>query len=186
MLAKNKILFTTGVVLILCGASLFTYNQFRTPDYLAYSESDFSDIKQLEEKKIKEKPIVTSKKKKIQKKESVTLKDTIKTIPIKEEIIEHKAIDLPDIKKTNVVESENKLDNIKHYYIISGVFSSEENAKIHVENLKQEGYLKALIIGKVNGLYNVSFDEYPTHEKAESILNEIKEKFQSSAWILYI
>lgn len=187
MVIKNKIFFVLGIVLILSGIGIFTFNQLRTPDYLALSETDFVNIeieKKKEPKKVEEKKVGKEKKLKersTQKKETKKIEVEIK--PTKESIIEKTPVKVKEEKTVNETPSGEKL---KRFYIISGVFSVEENANIHVDNLKKEGYNNALVIGKVNGLYNVSFGSYNSREDAEKDLSEIKEKFQSSAWILYI
>ena len=190
MFVKNKILFISGIILMLSGIAILTYNQLREPDYLAYSISDFEDtpIEDDSEKinnpiEVKEKK---SKKKKVRKevKEKVIpVIDTIIEIP---EEIKEVVIEVPPIIEVKQEKIKGEPAKKEQFYIISGVFSVEENATIHVNSLKKEGYNNALVIGKVNDLFNVSFGIYSTREDAQKDLNEIKEKFQPSAWILYI
>lgn len=181
MIIKNKILFIIGLILILSSIGLFTYNQLRTPDYLSYTEEDFKDSK-VESKKEEKKntpPVIETKAEPIK---EILPKPESK---ITEEVIEEEVVE-PIVEETKTSESIIAVEKTKHYYIISGVYSVESNAEIHVDNLKKEGYKNALVIGKVNNLFNVSFGTYSSQNEAETNLNEIKEKFQSSAWILYI
>ena len=187
MLIKNKIFFILGIILILSGISLITYNQLRTPDYLSYSESDFTE--QLPSKKRIE---VEADESEIIIEEIIEPVQTVKPDIEEPIVIEEKVEEViiaPEVeteKAEKVKTNEAPIKKTQKFYIISGVFSVEEYAKIHVENLKKEGYNDALIIGKVNGLFNVSFGKYTTRDEADKILNEIKETFQASAWILYI
>lgn len=184
MPVKNKTILIISILLILSGVSLLGYVNFKTPDYLSYNESDFSE----------EEP---SKKKKEKKESKKEIPKPIKVIS--KETENSKETDLPKVEeKTIKKEAETKLSKPKKeekqvneiktqsYYIISGCFSTNENAETHVEQLKKDGFSNAIVIGKVNDLFNVSFGKYNSRESAEKDLEKIKEKFQSSAWILYI
>ena len=73
-------------------------------------------------------------------------------------------------------------DDSLSYFIVSGVFSDENNAQRKVESLKSSGY-KALIVGKNNaGLYVVAFEGFSNIKDAKSKLEEITE-VQKDAWI---
>jgi cell division protein FtsN len=108
----------------------------------------------------------------------------------KEETIKEKPVALEEENKT--VENSKQFHNLTQevatgkYYIISGSFSSEENANIHAKNLQTMGYKNAKMLGKVKSLYKVSIDEFDTREEADVKLRELKEKEQPTAWILYL
>ena len=194
MYIKHKIVFIVGVLLILGGITLFAYTELRTTDYIALAEKHLASSNHQESL---EKPITKINKKKSKKKKDKRQKEVVQqttdTTKVKEKSstqpeaktkfpIPEKA---ENVSKKEVKPEENTLKTEK-YYIISGCFSSEENAKSHAKNLKNEGFNDAFVIGKVNDLYNVSFGTYKTRDEADKNLNEIREKFQSSAWILYI
>jgi len=69
-----------------------------------------------------------------------------------------------------------------HYFIISGAFSSEENAQKKVTQLSNDGH-KAIIVGKNKaGLFMVAYDGYQDMQSAKDALIEIRNT-QKSAWI---
>jgi len=91
-------------------------------------------------------------------------------------------------KEEPVVEKEepNPPSSGKLYHIIGGAFSSEDNAKVFVDDLKSKGYPKATLLGRRNGLYTVSFGGYSTKDGAKAQLKLIKAKDDNDGgWILY-
>ncbi len=78
-------------------------------------------------------------------------------------------------------ESAVSTDDL-HYFIISGAFSSEENAQKKVVQLSNAGH-NAIIVGKNKaGLYMVAYDGYQDIQSAKTALKEIRNT-QKSAWI---
>jgi len=80
-----------------------------------------------------------------------------------------------------VISSSDKL-----YHIIGGSFSKESNALNLVENLNQKGFSNALIIGKRNEMYTVSYGGYISKEEAKKKADEIvKSGENEGVWILF-
>ena len=69
-------------------------------------------------------------------------------------------------------------------HIIAGAFQLEKNAIKKVNELKSNGF-DAKILGKNNwGLTQVSVGSYTTKEEAKEVIEHIREKASSDAWIL--
>ena len=78
------------------------------------------------------------------------------------------------------------LPTSKLYHIIGGSFSKESNAINLVGTLNQKGYSKALIIGKRNEMFTVSYGGYSSKKeakiKADKIINSGENE---GVWILF-
>ncbi len=70
----------------------------------------------------------------------------------------------------------------KRYYIVAGVFSSEQNAKKLVKELKKKGY-NSENFGMIGSLYAVSYDVATSKEDADKLLARIKKDFDPKAWV---
>jgi nucleoid DNA-binding protein len=83
------------------------------------------------------------------------------------------------------VSVEKKPASGKRFYIVAGVFSSEQNAKKLVKELKLKGY-NSENFGKIGSLYAVSYDVLSSKEEADKILSKIKKAYDPKAWIKVI
>jgi len=95
----------------------------------------------------------------------------------------------PSIKINDVIEPPVpavSLPTSKLYHIIGGSFSKESNAINLVGTLNQKGYSKALIIGKRNEMFTVSYGGYSSKKeakiKADKIINSGENE---GVWILF-
>ena len=95
----------------------------------------------------------------------------------------------PSIKMNDVIEPPVpavSLPTSKLYHIIGGSFSKESNAINLVGTLNQKGYSKALIIGKRNEMFTVSYGGYSSKKeakiKADKIINSGENE---GVWILF-
>jgi cell division protein FtsN len=169
LLKKNKILLVVGSVLILAGASIILYSYLSPINYFILDDA-LATTEQPSKKTI---PTSTQNIEEIEEKEAIKEETPV--------VIEEKKT----IEKKVETQAAPQVASGK-YYIISGSFGSEENANIHVKNLKLMGYKNAKMLGKTKNLYKVSIDEFNTREEADIKLKEIKDKEQPTAWILYL
>ncbi len=115
--------------------------------------------------------------------------------PAKEEVTASKeitptAIPVPEkiaptaVPPTPVAEINTPLTSRKSYYVIGGCFSIEENANKFLDQALADGF-QASIIGKNDkGLTMVSLFTSTDVVAARTEMSQIKEKFQSGAWLL--
>jgi cell division protein FtsN len=163
---KKILLIVLGSALTLAGASIIIYsylspiNYFILDDVVAKTEQPTEKSKNSTTKNIEKEETIKEK--------PVALEEENKTV-----------------EKQTIPQPKQEITKGK-YYIISGSFSSEENANIHAKNLQTMGYKNAKMLGKVKSLYKVSIDEFDTREEADVKLRELKEKEQPTAWILYL
>jgi nucleoid DNA-binding protein len=68
------------------------------------------------------------------------------------------------------------------YYVVAGVFSSEQNADKLVKELKQKGY-NAEKFGKFDNLYAVSYNVYTNKTEADRMVLKIKKEYDPAVWI---
>jgi len=79
-----------------------------------------------------------------------------------------------------------KQEKVKRgYYIIAGVFKSEENAERFAKGLRKKGF-NAEKFGKVGELYGVCYDNFTSKAEADTALNKIKREIDNGAWIKFI
>lgn len=77
--------------------------------------------------------------------------------------------------QTNTSATPTKI--VGNYHLIAGAFSSEQNALTRVEQLKQEGFDGASVVGKnAKGLFMVAFKSFETHAQAKSYISKVKNK----------
>ena len=60
------------------------------------------------------------------------------------------------------------------YHIVSGSYSSEENANNKVQELQSKGFKDAKVLGLVNGLHTVRAMSFDDLESAKSALKDFK------------
>ena len=92
---------------------------------------------------------------------------------------------LPTVKLI-MTEKEKETTQYAPFKIVAGAFQDENNALKKVNNLINQGYSNAKIIGTNKfGLHQVIFNEYSTREEAKSELYNIKKSQEKGAWILF-
>jgi cell division protein FtsN len=163
---KKILLIVLGSALTLAGASMIIYSYLSPVNYFILDD------------------VVAKTEQPTEKSKKSTTKNIEKEEIIKENPVVLKEENKPAVKQT--VTQPTKEVATGKYYIISGSFSTEENANMHTKNLQTMGYKNAKMLGKVKSLYKVSIDEFDTREEADIKLREIKEKEQPTAWILYL
>lgn len=86
-----------------------------------------------------------------------------------------------DKLRSNISESL-----ISNFHIIAGSFSSNDNAKIALNNYRQKGFKDAIILHNIqNNTFRVSIKNYNTKEEALNDLENLKELTnQNDIWIL--
>jgi nucleoid DNA-binding protein len=105
---------------------------------------------------------------------------------VKEEIVEEPIEEVvKEVKKEPVVKQVNEVPEKKvtssgqssfgKYHIVSGSYSSEENANNKVQELQSKGYKEAKILGLVNGLHTVRAMSFDDLESAKSALKDFKD-----------
>ncbi len=102
----------------------------------------------------------------------VTLSQEVEPTMVSEEL---------DTKEVEVEPIKNTIEN-GNIHLISGCFSSEQNAQTLVDELKSKGY-KAHIVDKNKGLYRVSAQSFQSKQKA----NDFKAKLEAegyASWLL--
>lgn len=165
MFKKKILLIVVGSALTLAGAAMIIYSYLSPINYFILDDVVVKTEQPTE--KIKTTPTKVIEKEEMKEEEPIVVEE--------KKAIENKPITQPVQELT-----------VGKYYIISGSFSTEENANMHTKNLQTIGYTNAKMLGKVKSLYKVSVDEFNTREEADIKLREIKEKDQPTAWILYL
>lgn len=92
---------------------------------------------------------------------------------------------LPKVRVTVAkIEKLQEVATIDKYQIIAGVFLDPKNAEKKVNQLKEQGYSKAAIVG-VNkwGLTQVSYATFSNENDATNSLNNIKADVDVNAWM---
>lgn len=92
----------------------------------------------------------------------------------------------PEIKEAPAVHPDffSSLPAAMAYYVIGGVFRSEENAQRYVDALNALGYRSKLVGTNGQGHHRVCYDSFATWKEAEDFLAIIKAGENPSAWIL--
>ncbi len=91
-----------------------------------------------------------------------------------EEVIEEPLEEVVEEVPVNNSTSDGQ-SSFGKYHIVSGSYSSEENANNKVKELQSKGYKDAKILGLVNGLHTVRAMSFDDLESAKSALKEFKE-----------
>jgi nucleoid DNA-binding protein len=73
-----------------------------------------------------------------------------------------------------------------NYYVVTGCFSSIDNAERMVQELKKKGYNGALIVDKTtSGLHRVALGAYPSQQEADRAMIKSQSDMElRSAWVL--
>lgn len=104
-----------------------------------------------------------------------TKKKTVSKSKSKKRTVKKKAVE----SKSIVTKGEVS----RGYYLITGAFGSERNAKKYVRIQQKRGYENARIIsGQKNGLYNVAIDGFGSRDEAR----KFKAKKKVKAWVLKV
>jgi cell division protein FtsN len=74
----------------------------------------------------------------------------------------------------------------KHFYVILGSFSIQDNAQRFKKQLMAQDFFPVGILVNQNGLYRVSVDSYDDETQARNRIREIRQKFPqySDVWLL--
>ena len=105
------------------------------------------------------------------KKEEIAVENSIEKV----EIIPAKI----DSTLNVVVKTPQKLK----YHVIAGCFSVKENADNLVQDWMQKGN-KASVVDKKGKLYRVAIQSFATRNEANSFMDQIKESYKNSLWVL--
>ncbi|MCF0200814.1 MAG: SPOR domain-containing protein, partial [Bacteroidales bacterium] len=80
--------------------------------------------------------------------------------------------------------SPSQIEKPQSYYVIvMGCYSTEENALVMVNSLKENG-LATAFAGQRGKLWDVYSGSYATMDEAKAAMKEIREKFSPKVWIL--
>lgn len=88
------------------------------------------------------------------------------------------------MESSNSTSEDDVIKSTDSYHVIAGVFKYKRYANQFLEELNSSGYANAKILGKRNGMYTVSVDSFNSVKKAKVLLNEVRSKINSKAWIL--
>ncbi len=88
-----------------------------------------------------------------------------------------------DTAKKNVYNGTQAVNG--RFFVVAGTFSTEDNAKIYIEELKKEGFQNALIIPvkKAGTSVKVAYSVFDTELKAIKESQEINRKFDKKSWV---
>lgn len=86
-----------------------------------------------------------------------------------------------ETNKQPVVATKKPSSN---YYIIAGVFSSEENAQRLVKTLKDKGFSSEIIDKTKTGKWRVAYEGHTSQQEADHRLAQIRKEEDKNAWLL--
>lgn len=88
-----------------------------------------------------------------------------------------------DTAKKNVYNGTQAING--RFFVVAGTFSTEDNAKIYIDELKKEGFQNALIIPvkKAGTSVKVAYSVFDTELKAIKESQEINRKFDKKSWV---
>lgn len=75
---------------------------------------------------------------------------------------------------------------VKKYQVVVGAFSEEQNAHEYVQELRSRNYQAGIIGTSANGLIRVSISGFDKKKEALSMLREVRQTENPSAWLLII
>jgi hypothetical protein len=134
--------------------------------------------------------------------EEIATVETIEEIVLEEEISEISDSEIaevtPEVQVENILETQqlNSSDpqllsssdpqTLNSYYIIGGSFQTEASAEKCLNGIKNQGFENASTLDKnEKGYIRVYYESFA--EKADALvrLDEIKSKYDKSAWLLF-
>ena len=119
---------------------------------------------------------------------------TPRTLELSEKTIAIKTIEAPTTNEVELVDNNNNtveeaVEFIettviqKHYHLVAGCFSSENNAQNLVNTLVSEGFESSVIGQNTKGLFRVAFQSFENKEEALTQLQTLKDSGKST-WLL--
>lgn len=158
---KRGLLILIIILIPIIGAGIYFIlerSKEKTPEYKTLEDYALN---------IKEEPVV----------QKDTTPDTITTIEPKDTVIQ------PEIQEEKPV-AEVADSSGPHYYLVSGSFKEEENAKDYINQLKQDG-ITPIDLGKRGNFYIVAIGKHKTIEEAVQAKNKFdRENPNAGVWVL--
>lgn len=103
--------------------------------------------------------------------------------PEKENSLQNTTITQPRVESSTSIST--KTDSV--FYIIAGAFKSERNAEDLRDELNRKGFSSEIINLPNSSLYRVGYNSYESRLKAESKLNDLRNKTHNfDAWVLAV
>lgn len=96
-------------------------------------------------------------------------------------VVEKTPVTTTETNKQPVVATKKITSN---YYIIAGVFSSEENAQRFVKTLKDKGFASEIIDKTKTGKWRVAYEGHTSQQEADHRLATIRKEEDKNAWLL--
>ena len=97
------------------------------------------------------------------------------SVPVQE--TQERAVETEPVSPSQIEKPQS------YYVIVMGCYSTEENALVMVNSLKENG-LATAFAGQRGKLWDVYSGSYATMDEAKAAMKEIREKFSPKVWIL--
>lgn len=92
-------------------------------------------------------------------------------------------VKIKDAAETEASSDPAKEKNPGRFHVIGGCFQYIENAEKYVAQLRSKGF-NAVIVDKNRGLYRVCYQSFPSRKDALSLLAQVRNSSDNSAWLL--